>query len=106
MLSLLKYKCLFGFLWTSAIAAGLLTIIFFSFVDPFAIATLLDLGIDTTLFSIKVYTSIFIFFWFTLNTSTYLAYYFGQLVKKMEQEELTQQINQIESTSDSHPELN
>ena len=87
MLSLLKCKCLFGFLWTSAIAAGLLSIIFFSFIDPFAIAALMNIDVDSVAFSFKVYAAVFIFFWFTLNTSTYLAFYFGQLLKKMEQEE-------------------
>ncbi|MCU7934796.1 MAG: hypothetical protein KZQ99_07950 [Candidatus Thiodiazotropha sp. (ex Dulcina madagascariensis)] len=73
MLSILKCKCLFEFLWTSMIAAGLLTLIFFSFVDPFAIAALLNIEVDTVPFSIKIYTGIFFFFWFTLNTATYLA---------------------------------
>ncbi|MES9943163.1 MAG: hypothetical protein ABW104_18725 [Candidatus Thiodiazotropha sp. 6PLUC2] len=87
MLNLLKCKCLLGFLWTSAIAAGLLTFIFFSFIDPSAISAVMNLTSDGQTSSLKIYLGVFVFFWFTLNTSTYLAFYFGQLLKKMELEE-------------------
>ncbi|MCG7900606.1 MAG: hypothetical protein JAY99_18905 [Candidatus Thiodiazotropha lotti] len=86
MLNLLKCKCLFGFLWTSAIAAGLLTFIFFSFIDPAAIAAVMNLAGEVQTSNIKIYLGVFVFFWFTLNTSTYLAFYFGQLLRKMEKE--------------------
>jgi hypothetical protein len=43
------------------------------------------------MFEVKIYTSIFAFIWFTLNTSTYLSHYFGQLLKTLEQEEQQQQ---------------
>jgi hypothetical protein len=86
MLNLLKYKCLAGFLWTSAIAAGLLSFVFFSFIDPSAIAGLMNLSTETSAITVKVYFAVFIFFWLTMNTSTYLAFYFGQLLKKMELE--------------------
>ncbi|MCG8485880.1 MAG: hypothetical protein MI756_00255 [Chromatiales bacterium] len=97
MLNLLKCKCLFGFLWTSAIAAGLLTFIFFSFIDPAAIAAVMNLAGETQTSSFKIYLGVFVFFWFTLNTSTYLAFYFGQLLKKMEKE-----AEEVEQQSHSH----
>jgi hypothetical protein len=83
--NLLKFKCLLGFLWTSAIAAGLLSFIFFSFIDPTAIAAVMNLAREAQTSSFGIYLGVFIFFWFTLNTSTYLAFYFGQLLNKLEQ---------------------
>ncbi|MES9970599.1 MAG: hypothetical protein ABW092_11245 [Candidatus Thiodiazotropha sp.] len=90
MLSLLKCKCLLGYLWTSAITAGLLTIIFFTFIDPLIVGKLLELDNEVALFEVKVYGAIFVFIWFTLNTSTYLSHYFRQLLKTLEQEEKQQ----------------
>ncbi|MES9993333.1 MAG: hypothetical protein ABW098_15390 [Candidatus Thiodiazotropha sp.] len=101
MFNLLKYKCLFGFLWTSAIAAGLLTVIFFTFIDPIHVATLLALQTGSALYEVKIYASIFCAIWFTLNASTYLAYYFGQLVKQMEDQK-QQQTERHKSVEGSH----
>lgn len=101
MLSLLKCKCLLGYLWTSAIAAGLLTIIFFTFIDPMNVSRLLLLDQEGALFEVKVYASVFAFLWFTLNTSTYLAHYFSQLLKSMEKEE--QQQSEREKVHQRHP---
>ncbi|MCG7871706.1 MAG: hypothetical protein N0C81_04710 [Candidatus Thiodiazotropha lotti] len=97
MLNLLKCKCLFGFLWTSAIAAGLLTFIFFSFIDPAAIAAVMNLAEKTQTSNFNIYLGVFVFFWFTLNTSTYLAFYFGQLLRKMEKE-----AEEMEQRNQSH----
>ncbi len=105
MLSLLKCKCLFGYLWTSAIAAGLLTIIFFTFIDAISVSKLLLLTQDGTLFEVKVYASVFLFLWFTLNTSTYLAHYFSQLLKSMEHEAQQQSDRENKSVDDTHLEI-
>jgi uncharacterized membrane protein len=86
VLNLLKLKCLFGFLWTSAIVAGLLSFIFFTFIDPAAIAAVMNLTGEAQTSSFGIYLGVFVFFWFTLNTATYLAFYFGQLLDKMEKE--------------------
>lgn len=104
MLNLLKCKCLFGFLWTSAIAAAVLTFIFFSFIDPAAIAAVMNLAEETKTSSFNIYLGVFIFFWFTLNTSTYLAFYFGQLLSKMEKEaaEMEQRKESHDSESGIH----
>ncbi|PVV10028.1 MAG: hypothetical protein B6D77_08945 [gamma proteobacterium symbiont of Ctena orbiculata] len=105
MLSLLKCKCLLGYLWTSAITAGLLSIIFFTFVDPMSVATLLRLESDSALFEVQVYASVFVFIWFTLNASTYLSHYFGQLLKTLEQEEKQQQERESKAVSSTHIEV-
>ena len=105
MLSLLKCKCLLGYLWTSGIAAGLLTIIFFSFIDAVSVSKLLLLTQDGTLFEVKVYASVFLFLWFTLNTSTYLAYYFSQLLKSMEHEEQQQSGKENKPVNATHLEI-
>ncbi|MBT3091433.1 MAG: hypothetical protein AB2672_00195 [Candidatus Thiodiazotropha endolucinida] len=102
MLSLLKCKCLIGYLWTSAIIAGLLTIIFFTFIDPINVAKLLELDRDGAMFEVKVYASIFTFIWFTLNASTYLSHYFGQLLRLLEQEEQQKIERESKSVSDTH----
>ncbi|MEW8501666.1 MAG: hypothetical protein AB2597_03030 [Candidatus Thiodiazotropha sp.] len=104
MFNLLKYKCLLGYLWTSAIAAGVLSIIFFTFIDPVHVANMLELQSDTALYEVKIYAWVFCAIWFSMNTSTYLAYYFGQLVKKMEREE-QQQTERGKSVNDSHLEI-
>lgn len=90
MISLLKCKCLLGYLWTSAITAGLLTFVFFTFINPVNVARLMDLEQGSTLFEVKIYASIFAFIWFILNTSTYLGHYFNQLLKTLEEEEQQQ----------------
>ncbi|MEJ2621012.1 MAG: hypothetical protein P8163_12320 [Candidatus Thiodiazotropha sp.] len=86
MLNLLKLKCLFGFLWTSAIVAGLLSFIFFSFIDPLAIGAMMYHAGEAQTSSFWIYLGVFMFFWFSLNSATYLAFYFGQLLNEMEQE--------------------
>ncbi|MEW8017767.1 MAG: hypothetical protein AB2540_00695 [Candidatus Thiodiazotropha endolucinida] len=101
MLSLLKCKCLIGYLWTSAIIAALLTIIFFTFIDPINVAKLLELDRDGVMFDVKVYASIFTFIWFTLNASTYLSHYFGQLLRLLEQEEQQKIERENKSVSDT-----
>ncbi|MES9830650.1 MAG: hypothetical protein ABW139_00255 [Candidatus Thiodiazotropha sp. DIVDIV] len=106
MLNLLKCKCLIGFLWTSAIAAGLLSFIFFSFIDPSAIAAVMNLSSEVQTSSFKIYLGVFIFFWFTLNTSTYLAFYFGQLLKKMELEEKESEQRDHASHSETGTQIN
>ena len=95
MLDLLKCKCLIGFLWTSAIAAGLLAFIFFSFIDPTAIAGLMNMSQDTAIIEAKVYLAVFVFFWMTMNTTTYLAFYLGQLLKKMAMEEKSADLGEL-----------
>jgi hypothetical protein len=105
MLSLLKCKCLLGYLWTSAITAGLLTIVFFTFIDPMNVARLMELEQGTSLFEVKIYASIFTFIWFILNTSTYLGHYFNQLLKTLEEEERQQKKREAKAVDVAHLEV-
>jgi hypothetical protein len=101
----MRCKCLLGYLWTSAITAGLLTTIFFTFIDPMNVAKLLDLEQGSAIFEVKVYASIFAFIWFTLNTSTYLSHYFGQLLKTLQQEEEQQKERESKAVNETHLEV-
>ena len=90
MLTKLKCKCIFGFLWTSAIAAGIMTFVTFTLLDPGDVVEALALAIDPVSFRIKAYAGGFFFFWFTFNTSTYLSCYFGKLQDQEKKEETRQ----------------
>lgn len=87
MISMLKCKCIFGFLWTSAIAAGIMTFVTFTLLDPGEVVDALALAIDPVMFRIKAYAGGFFFFWFTFNTATYLSCYFAKLQAQERKEE-------------------
>jgi len=80
-------KCILGFIWTSALAAGVLTMIVFAFIDPIQVADLLSYTVDHNSFRIKAYAGVFTFFWFVFNTSTYLMCYFNRLKQNLEDQE-------------------
>ena len=79
MISLIRCKCLAGFLWTSAIASGIVTFALFTLFDPVDLMPLLDPVADPTWFRLKAFGFGFLFFWVTFMTSTYLSCYYNQL---------------------------
>ena len=97
MITMLKCKCICGVMWTRAIAAGIMTFITFTLLDPGEVVDALALAIDPVMFRIKAYAGGFFFFWFTFNTATYLSYYFAELqaqekreLEKLEKEKAAQ----------------
>jgi len=79
MISLIRCKCLAGFLWTSAIAAGIVTFAMFTLFDPVDLMPVIQPEADPLYFRLKAYGFGFLFFWVTFLTSTYLSCYYNQL---------------------------